>query len=472
MNGPFDCVVIGGGSGGFGAALAAARLGLRVAVVEKEPALGGTAVHAGVSCWEPGVGGTGIPFDLYRRLKRERPSATGIYSFGRHFGWQDAWYWPDRLDQVNFPGGELLLDPARRYRDTLHRHTNGVPPTEAWCREHWHGVPFLPDAMSRVMADLLRETGNATLFLNCAFTAVDAAHGRIRSVALSNGAMLKADCWVDGTGGPFALACGCETRLGFDPDGQSANGVSLLYRIFPAAEPRVEPLPPDIPATCWWAAQFPPIHCAQLPDLSRTCNMLPTMSGRDYLQLGHAAALSECRRRAIAHWHFLQTRFPEFQHYRNGWIAPRLGVREGRRVVCERLLTETDIRLGVERQREPDIVALADHALDRHGEGGGCAELEQPYGIPYRCLIPRGWRNLLCASMGAGFSSRAASSVRLTRTIMQLGQAAGTAAALAHTRGTDLPEAPAEALREALRRQHVLVDWPMPAELADWLADE
>ena len=35
------------------------------------------------------MGGTGIPFDLYRRLKRT-PQAVGIYKFGRHFAWQGA----------------------------------------------------------------------------------------------------------------------------------------------------------------------------------------------------------------------------------------------------------------------------------------------------------------------------------------------------------------------------------------------
>ncbi len=64
-----DLAVIGGGSGGFGAALAGARLGLSVILIEKGEMLGGNAVRGGVNCWEMGVGGTGIPFDLYRRVK-------------------------------------------------------------------------------------------------------------------------------------------------------------------------------------------------------------------------------------------------------------------------------------------------------------------------------------------------------------------------------------------------------------------
>ncbi len=83
-NNSYDLVVIGGGSGGIAAALSAARLGVQVLLVEKESMLGGTSTVAGVCCWEPSVGGTGIPFDLYRRLKHI-PDAVGIYGGGQNF---------------------------------------------------------------------------------------------------------------------------------------------------------------------------------------------------------------------------------------------------------------------------------------------------------------------------------------------------------------------------------------------------
>lgn len=60
---PIRCqlAVIGGGSGGFGAALAAARLGVDVVLVEKGDCLGGTSVRGGVNCWEMGAGGNRHP---------------------------------------------------------------------------------------------------------------------------------------------------------------------------------------------------------------------------------------------------------------------------------------------------------------------------------------------------------------------------------------------------------------------------
>ena len=98
--------------------------------------------------------------------------------------------------------------------------------------------------------------------------------------------------------------------------------------------------------------------------------------------------------------------------------------------------------------------------------------MHEPYGIPYRCLIPKGRRNLLVACRAASFSSLAASSCRLSRTMLQLGQAAGTAVALAKRQKVDLPDVPVETLREALRVQHVQLDHPMPDSLRNYLEEE
>lgn len=482
----YDLAVIGGGSGGISAALAAARSGLRVVIVERGAMLGGTATRGGVNCWEMGVGGTGIPFDIYRRLRSDHPQAVGVYSCGRHFSWQDGWHWPHALDKVNFPGGELLIDRGRRYADTLRRHPGrGVVPDERWKREHWHGIPFLHEVMAGAIMAMLEETGNVDVRLGATVSEVCARNNTLESASLADGSGIRASMWVDASGGRLCQAVGCETLLGADPkerfDEPSApeepsrglNGVSLLYKVMPGRTELVEPLPDNIPAgVCWWADHFPPMSCVQYPDMGRNCNMLPTMEGDEAEQIGEEAAYAECKRRVKAHWHFVQTHWPEFRTYRMTWIAPMLGIREGRRALCEKMLTENDIRRGLSRQEEPDIIAIADHALDRHGAGGGCLELNEPYGVPFRCLVPKDWLNLMVACRAAGFSSIAAASCRLTRTIMQLGQAAGTAAALAKRDGLALPEVDPNALRDALRKQHVQLEWPMPAALTEHLRAE
>jgi len=458
-----DVCVIGGGSGGFGAALAAARLGAAVVLVEKSATLGGTAVRGGVNNWEPGVGGTGIPFDLYQRL-RQIPNAIGITSFGRHCLWQG-----------NIPGGESLIDPARQYADSLRRYgSRGMAVDEAFCRTHWHGVTFEPAAMAAAMATLLAETGRCQVLTNTAFTGVQTDRWRIGAVALDNGAVISAGMFVDGTADALvARACGCEFMTGQEarakfnepsaPDTPNAtsNAVSLLYRISPGVTEHPGPVVP----VCWGPAGFPAAFFAQYPNGDLAINTLPTMEGAEFQQLGYAAAYAECERRVRAHWAWLQANWSEYRHYRLQSIAPALGVRETRRVIGEYVLTELDLNAGISGQRHDDIITLADHALDTHGAGdrrGGCGELAEPYGVPLRCLIPKGFPNLLVACRAASFSSLAASSCRLSRTMLQLGQAAGTAAVLGTGNAT--------AIRAALRQQHAQVDWPMRADVREYLA--
>lgn len=67
--------VIGGGSGGIGAALAAARAGAGVVLLEREAILGGTSTNAWVHTWEPVSGANGIPRELYQAMKAD-PSAV------------------------------------------------------------------------------------------------------------------------------------------------------------------------------------------------------------------------------------------------------------------------------------------------------------------------------------------------------------------------------------------------------------
>lgn len=474
----YDLAVIGAGSGGIGAALAGARLGLSVLLVERADTIGGTATRGGVHTWEPGVGGTGIPFEIYRRLKQIL-NAVGVYSLGRQFS---AGIPPG---EPPFPGGEAVIDPSRRYADTLRRHPGDETFDDAFRRERLHGVVFEPEQYAVVVEDTLAETGRCALLKNTRVRDVNADSGRIGSILLDDGREVEAGAYADCTGnGVLCTACGCESMTGEDshqafdePDAPEqatdrVNGVSLMYRVTPTDQAGIEALPSDIPAECWWAPSFPVVRAARYPCGDYNMNMLPTMEGEEFVRLGYRRAYSECRRRVRAHWHHCQTVFPEFRGYWLSWTAPTLGVRESRRIVGEYVLTENDLLAGISGQQHPDIIAIADHAMDRHGEGGGCRELREPYGVPYRCLIPKGFRNLLVACRVASFSSIVASSCRLSRTMMQLGQAAGTAAALAKQLRVPLPEVPPDALRRALREQHAQLDWPTPPGLFEYLEAE
>lgn len=481
----FDLAVVGAGSGGFGAALAAARLGARVVLIEKSDSLGGNAARGGVNNWEPGVGGTGIPFDLYKRLKRI-PQAIAIYKFGRHYAWQGP--------EVNpkFPGGEQVIDPDARYLDTLRRF--GAPPlpqAEAFRRTHWHGVPYEPEPYAAEMERMLAETGRCTVLTPRAFTSAQARGSRLESLTLDDGSTVTARYFVDATADiHLARHLGCRTTLGQEPrtlygepsaprePNDRLNGTTLIYRITrrDKTTPAIDPLPADIPSRCWWADTFPHAACTQYPNGDYNINVLPVMAGRENANLGYGRAYAECRRRIVAHWHHVQTVFPEFQAYHVNWVAPGLGVREGPRLIGRYVLTEHDLIAGISGQTHEDIVTIADHARDTHGADTGRAgtgEVSQPYGVPFRSLLPVEFDNLAVACRGASFSSVAASSCRLSRTMMQLGQAAGTAAALAMQRGLeDLAALPGSDLRASLAVQHVELAWPRSSELIAHLSNE
>jgi hypothetical protein len=478
-----ELAVIGGGSGGFGAALAAARLGVDVVLVERGDQLGGNSVRGGVNVWEPVVGATSFPFELHQRLKRET-NTVGIYSMGRHLSTFD----PAR-EPYRYPGGELLIDPKRTYLDTLQRHGLG--------KSDIHGVVFEPEPMSRAMLALLAETGRCRVLLRTEFKGVTMDDGRLRSATLQRVEFLNnratavtmrlvADHFVDATGDAVVCAkAGCKMMTGQEARSQlnepgapekataRVNGVTQIYRVARVKTPTIEPLPEGIPAECWWGKHLPSAQISVSPNGDLIVNMLPTMEGAEFMQLGYHNAREECQRRVHAHWHDLQTRFAEFRSYRLDWIAPQLGVRETHRVVGEYVLTQHDLAAGLSGQKHPDIIAIADHPCDTHGgHNKGIQPLREPYGVPYRCLIPKGRRNLLIACRAASFSSLAASSCRLSRTMMQLGQAAGTAVALAKELKVDLPEVPAERLRGSLRQQNVQLEFPLSSALRKHLERE
>ena len=243
-----ELAVVGGGSGGFAAALEASRSGVDTILIEKADCLGGTSVRSGVNNWEMGAGGTGIPFEVYKQLKKIQ-GAVGVSSFGRHISWFDP-----TKEAYRFPGGERVIDPSLRYLDTLQRYgSQGMGRDEAFCREHWHGVPFEPEAMAQTMLEMLLETKNCRVFLNTAYVFAKTDGNRILSATLSDGRIVEADYWVDATGGGFVCSSiGCETMFGQEPQetfgepgappeaSEKINGVSLIYRTTPVDEARID----------------------------------------------------------------------------------------------------------------------------------------------------------------------------------------------------------------------------------------
>ncbi len=117
--------------------------------------------------------------------------------------------------------------------------------------------------------------------------------------------------------------------------------------------------------------------------------------------------------------------------------GPVVGVRESRRMIGDRTLTGEDVRNEVEQD---DAVALGAWWMDQHPvdkAGYHLHELVRPYDISYGTLLPRKLSNVWVAGRCHSADSTALASSRVTVTAMGMGEAAGTAAALASAKGTD-----------------------------------
>jgi hypothetical protein len=133
--------------------------------------------------------------------------------------------------------------------------------------------------------------------------------------------------------------------------------------------------------------------------------------------------------------------------------AATIGVRESRRVVGEYVLTLEDLQTGVHFD---DVIAMCAYPVDIHdpaGSGGGSDEkwgTANAYEIPYRSLVPRDLEGLLVAGRCASATHEAMAAIRVMPPAFAMGQAAGTAAALAVAGGIAPRDVDVDSLQERL----------------------
>jgi len=150
---------------------------------------------------------------------------------------------------------------------------------------------------------------------------------------------------------------------------------------------------------------------------------------------------------------------PGFQNARIAATGTQIGIRESRRIVGRYTLTRDDVVHG---RKFDDAVARSAYPIDLHNPSGSGTTTHrlapgESYEIPYRCLLPINREQLLVAGRCISTTHEALASTRLTPTVMTLGQAAGTAAALACERETLVGEIDAGELRARLIADGVFV---------------
>ena len=154
---------------------------------------------------------------------------------------------------------------------------------------------------------------------------------------------------------------------------------------------------------------------------------------------------------------FFRRDVPGFANCRLAATATQIGIRESRRIVGEYTLTREDV---LEARAFDDAVARSAYPIDIHNPSGSGTATQRlapgtAYEIPYRCLVPAQVDGLLVAGRCISTTHEALASTRLTPTVMTLGQAAGTAAALAAERKLRPRDVPIDVLRAQLVRDGV-----------------
>jgi len=427
-----DVVVVGGGTTGPIAAIAAARQGRRVALVERFGSLGGN-LTLGLNTKPSGPLVGGVPREIWA-LAQSVGGAGEDYVAATKTGSM----------QIASPGDPEIM------KMLLTR----------LCAES--GVQILFETfVSRPVVERGAITG----------LVVEGKPGR-RFIA----AKVVIDCSADGD---VAAQCGAPFVTGSGGDAPSMQPVSMYFTM-----DRV-----DIPRLAAWARRCDDIPARAIPDdpaqldyglwltgfnasirrfnaetganLQRENITLKTTNGIMYVNatrvLGvdvfspaeFTRAVLECYRQIDAVTRFLRERVPGFESAKILQVSPVLGVRETRHVQGDYVLTGDDTLSG---RRFEDSIAADASALDIHEPKGSDVDFQglQPYEIPYRCLLPRGVEQLLVAGRCISADHDAHSRTRNMPACMATGQAAGVAAAVALDAGTTVREAPVQRIQAIL----------------------
>jgi hypothetical protein len=172
------------------------------------------------------------------------------------------------------------------------------------------------------------------------------------------------------------------------------------------------------------------------------------------------AAEIEGRRQGFELFRFLRNNIPGFENCVMHSTGPNIGIRESRRIKGVYQLTKEDLLSNVMFE---DAIAMSGYPIDIHSPDGGkmnhlFLKSGSWYSIPYRSLISPEIKNLIVAGRCLSATHEALAAVRLTPTVMAMGQAAGTAAVLAGKNGVAVQNIDTAALREMLLKEGAFLE--------------
>ncbi|MDQ7840530.1 MAG: FAD-dependent oxidoreductase [bacterium] len=449
----FDVAVMGGGPAGTVAAVAAAREGARVVLVERYGFLGGTLTAALVAPMMGFHAGgrqvvAGIPEEIVARLRAIGASPGHV---------------PDPID---------------------------------FC----HTVtPFDHEGLKRVLLEMATEAG-VELWLHTVFQDARADRGVVRAARVwqKDGVKeLRAPLYVDATGdGDLSVAAGASAEIGRAADGRT-QPMTLVFRLggvdWSAVMEHLERHPDEIQhgqgvhdrIDIGWLKGLPCRGFAGFRAAVRQAResgewtvprdrllvfegVRPTEAivnttrvldrlGTSGVDLSRAEI--EGRQQAYEVAELLRRRVPGFAGAYLLETPAQIGVRETRRITGDYVLTAEDI---LSARKFDDAIACGAYPMDIHDPASDRLVVRRLpegefYTVPYRCLLPRGGGNWLVAGRCISATHEAFAAFRVSPIVMAIAQAAGTAAAMAAREGISPRAVEPQALRRVLRERGAFV---------------
>lgn len=469
-----DVLVVGGGTAGFVAAIAAARNGASALLVESEDYLGGTQTGAMVmGIWS---------------LRRQRHTEL-----------------PEWTQQANvYPDEQVIFGMAQEFLDRL------IKAKAAWGQpgKATLSALFDPEMAKWVIDGWVTESG-VEVWLNSRLTGVLKTGSRVHGGVIKVGSRdieVEAGVTIDATGdGWAAVYAGAESEKGRPEDGLcqplslvfTIGGVNMdatikymqddadefgreyveqVTRLKNAGRPftlaafrsklREAAKNGDYPTPYGVDRPFPDTHFGVSRPVLKdgkirysitafNVDMAYRVDPTDPIAL--SAAMIGLRDVAVRMWQFHRKYIPGYEDSYLLQTAQKVGIREGRRIMGDYILKDKDVREG---QTFPDAIGQCGGLCDIHDPDGGKAPITLLeignsgwYHIPYRILLPHGIDGMLVAGRCVSAERIANASIRGQGACMVTGQAAGTAAALAVKKGVTPRTVPVEELRRLLVAQ-------------------
>ena len=445
-----EVVVVGGGPAGLCAAVAAARGGAKVILVEKNAFCGGMATAGMVA-----------PFMTCYDSGGDKMLIRGIFE--------------ELVERLIAVGG--AIHPSKVESKTAF--------TSYIDKGHVHVTPFKAETLKIVADEMLTEAGVRILY-HTQLVDAEAEGDRVTRiiVAMKEGlASIRAKAFIDCTGdGDLAAKAGAAYTVGnahgkmqpatmfFTVGGVDVSKVdediaknwdnfyrkdginyrSLHWRVSEAREAG------DWPLDRVSIGLFRGVEEDEFSiNTSRVMNIDGTKS--ESLTEGEIAGRQQVR----IIFNFLKKYVPGFENSRLILSGSTLGIRETRHIEGIRTLTVDQI---LNCEVPEDSIMLAANSVDVHGKYGPKSNeyITIPegkcYGVPYGTMIPPAFSNLAVAGRPISADCEAAGAIRVMPPCMGIGQAAGTAVAMAVLGGYDLRTLDVKALREKLSTDGVMLE--------------